>query len=40
MHLYETYADNCVKMGNSQEGIQTLQSLVRRNPGHVSGWLR
>jgi len=40
MHLYETYADNCVKMGNSQEGIQTLQSLVRRYPGHVSGWRR
>ena len=40
LHLYETYADNCVKMGNPQEGIQTLQSLVRRYPKHLSGWLR
>ena len=40
MHLYETYADNCVKMGSPQEGIQTLQSLVQRNPEHLSGWLR
>ena len=40
MHLYETYADNCVKMDNFQEGIQTLQSLVQRNPKHLSGWLR
>ncbi len=40
MHLYETYADNCAKMGNPQEGIQTLQALVHRNPQHLSGWLR
>ena len=40
MHLYETYADNCAKLGQPQEGIQTLQSLVHRNPGHLSGWLR
>ena len=40
MHLYETYADNCVKMGNRQEGIQTLESLVHHNPTHLSGWLR
>ena len=39
-HLYETYADNCVKMDNPQEGIQTLQTLVQRNPKHLSGWLR
>jgi SAM-dependent methyltransferase len=40
MQLYETYADDCVKFGKPQEGIQTLQSLVHRNPGHLSGWLR
>lgn len=40
MHLYETYADNCAKMGNPHEGIQTLQNLVQRNPKHLSGWLR
>jgi SAM-dependent methyltransferase len=40
MHLYETYADDCVKLGKAQEGIQTLQSLVHRNPEHLSGWLR
>ncbi len=40
MHLYETYADNCAKMGNPHEGIQTLQDLVQRNPKHLSGWLR
>ncbi len=40
MLLYETYADNCAKMGNSHEGIQTLQDLVQRNPKHLSGWLR
>ena len=40
MHLYETYAENCVKMGNPQEGIQTLESLVHRNPKQLSGWLR
>ena len=40
MHLYETYADNCVKFGKPQEGIQTLQSLVHRHPEHLSGWLR
>ena len=40
MHLYETYADDCVKLGKPQEGIQTLQSLVHRNPAHLSGWLR
>jgi SAM-dependent methyltransferase len=40
MHLYETYADDCMKLGKPQEGIQTLQSLVNRNPAHLSGWLR
>ncbi len=40
MLLYETYADNCAKMGNPREGIQTLQDLVYRNPKHLSGWLR
>ena len=40
MLLYETYADNCAKMGKPHEGIQTLQDLVQRNPKHLSGWLR
>jgi ubiquinone/menaquinone biosynthesis C-methylase UbiE len=40
MHLYETYAEDCVKLGRPQEGIQTLQSLVHRHPEHLSGWLR
>ncbi len=40
LHLYEAFADNCVKSGNPQEGIQTLQFLVQRNPEHLSGWLR
>ena len=38
--LYENFAENCVKFGNPQEGIHTLQSLVQRNPEHLSGWLR
>jgi SAM-dependent methyltransferase len=40
IHLYETYAENCVKLGKAQEGIQTLESLVQRNPEHLPGWLR
>jgi len=40
MHLYETYADDCRELGRPQEGIRTLQSLVRRHPEHLSGWLR
>lgn len=40
LHLYETYAENCVQLGNPQEGIQTLQSLVQRHPKHLPGWLR
>jgi len=40
LHLYEIYAENCVKLGKPQEGIQTLQSLVNRHPKHLSGWLR
>ena len=27
-------------MGKPQEGILTLQSLVQRNPQHLTGWLR
>jgi cytochrome c-type biogenesis protein CcmH/NrfG len=27
-------------LGNPEEGIQTLQSLVQRHPKHLSGWLR
>lgn len=38
--LYEHFAENCVKCGNPQEGIHTLQALVQRNPEHLSGWLR
>ena len=40
IHLYETFAGNCVEMGNPQEGIQTLQFLVQRNPQHLTGWLQ
>lgn len=40
IHLYETYANNCVNMGNPEEGIQTLQSLVYRNPKYLPGWLQ
>ena len=39
MHLYETYVDNCVKMGIPQDGIETLQFLVQRNPQYLPGWL-
>ncbi len=38
--LYETFADNCVKFGRLEEGIQTLQSLVQRNPAYLAGWLK
>ena len=38
--LYEHFAENCMKLGNHQEGIHTLQSLLQRNPEHLSGWLR
>ncbi len=40
MFLYETYAEDCVKVGKNQEGIETLQFLVHRNPEHLSGWLQ
>jgi len=40
IHLYATYADNCARAGNHQEGIQTLQALVKKNPDYVAGWLR
>ncbi len=40
MHLYEVYADKSVVLGEPQEGIRTLQSLVKRNPEHLTGWLR
>ena len=37
--LYETYAEDCVKSGHSQEGIRTLRSLVNQYPQHLEGWL-
>ena len=40
MHLYETYADDCIKSGRPQEGIRTLRSLVQQNPQHLLGWLQ
>ncbi len=40
MHLYETYAEDCARVGKRQEGIQTLQFLVHRNPEHLAGWLQ
>ena len=40
LQLYERFAENCVKLGNPDEGIQTLQFLVHRTPEHLSGWLR
>lgn len=40
MHLYEAYAEKSIVLGKPQEGIRTLQSLVQRNPEHLSGWLR
>jgi SAM-dependent methyltransferase len=39
-HLYGIYADNCACAGNYQEGIQTLQTLVNRNPANLEGRLR
>jgi len=39
MALYETYADDCVKFGHSQEGIRTLRSLLNQHPQHLEGWL-
>ena len=39
-HLYATYADNCANSGNYQEGIHTLETLVKRNPNYIAGWLR
>jgi len=38
-HLYSIYADDCIRAGNYQEGIQVLQGLVKKNSGYVAGWL-
>jgi len=40
LHLYEDFVENCIILGNLQEGIQTLQSMVQRNPEHLWGWLQ
>ncbi len=40
IHLYETYADDCIKYGKTQEAIQTLEFLIKRNPEHLPGWLQ
>ena len=39
-HLYTIFADNCVRAGNYQEGIHTLQTLVKKNPDYIAGWLQ
>ncbi|HNP59997.1 MAG TPA: methyltransferase domain-containing protein [Nitrospirales bacterium] len=39
-HLYGIYADHCADAGNYQEGIQTLQMLVNKNPVNLEGRLR
>ncbi len=39
-HLYGIYADNCACAGNYQEGIQTLQTLINKNPATLEGRLR
>lgn len=39
-HLYGIYADNCACAGNYQEGIQTLQNLVNKNPANLEGRLQ
>ena len=39
LHLYTTFAERSFSEGNNQEAIATLQSVVRHNPHHLSGWL-
>ncbi|HSF07771.1 MAG TPA: methyltransferase domain-containing protein, partial [Nitrospirales bacterium] len=39
-HLYGMYADHCASAGNYQEGIQTLQTLINKNPATLEGRLR
>jgi predicted Zn-dependent protease len=39
-HLYAIYADDCARKGNPQEGIHTLQELVKSSPDYVAGWLQ
>ena len=39
-HLYAIYADDCTQAGNYQEGIKTLQNLVKKNPDFIAGWLQ
>lgn len=39
-HLYGIYADDCACAGNYQEGIQTLQTLINKNPANLEGRLQ
>ena len=38
--LYGIYADHCASAGNYQEGIQTLLTLINKNPTTLEGRLR
>ena len=38
--LYGIYADHCASTGNYQEGIQTLLTLINKNPTTLEGRLR
>ena len=39
-HLYAIYADDCTQTGKYQEGIKTLQNLVKKNPDFIAEWLQ
>lgn len=39
-HLYAIYADDCARKGSPQEGIHTLQALVKNSPDYIAGWLQ
>ncbi|WNM58855.1 methyltransferase domain-containing protein [Candidatus Nitrospira allomarina] len=39
-HLYGIYAENCAYSGDYQEGIQTLQTMINKNPATLEGRLR
>ena len=34
------FADDCTQAGNYEEGIRTLQNLVKKNPDFIAGWLQ
>lgn len=38
--LLGIYAEDCVRAGRFQEGIQTLQSLVEKHPDYLQAWLQ